>query len=490
MLSLRNLTIKRFHEGLLNKEFSAFEITKEHFDYIEEHDKKIGAYLSLHKDEALAQANEVDRAVAGGDEVSPLAGVPLAIKDNILIEGFPATAASKILENYTAAYDATVIQKLKAAKAVFLGKTNMDEFACGSSTENSAFKITKNPHDLERVPGGSSGGSAAAVAGHMAVAALGSDTGGSIREPASFCGVVGLKPTYGAVSRYGLMAMASSLDQIGPITKTVEDAALLFNVIRGKDDFDATSARPRGRAGILHDPGVVQEFDSIKKLKVGVPREFFGKGLSPEVHEALERARKDLESLGLEFKEIGLPHAKYALSTYYIVMPAEVSSNLARFDGIRYTRIKNKESRIKKLSDIYFETRGKGFGPEVRRRILLGTFVLSSGYYDSYYAKAQKVRQLIKQDFDKAFEEVDVIFAPVAPTPAFKIGEKTDDPLQMYLSDIFTIPVNLAGLPAISIPIKQTKSLPIGFQLIGRHFREADILGLGQYYEQIANSKQ
>ncbi|MBI2035125.1 MAG: Asp-tRNA(Asn)/Glu-tRNA(Gln) amidotransferase subunit GatA [Candidatus Liptonbacteria bacterium] len=493
MLTLHGLTIKRFHDGLLNKEFSAFEITKEFFDYIQDKDKEIGAYLSLHKDEALSEASKVDVAFAEGENLPALAGVPLAIKDNILIEGLPATAASKMLKNYKAAYDATVISKLKSTQAVFLGKTNMDEFAMGSSTENSAFQKTKNPHDLERVPGGSSGGSAAAVAAHMAIAALGTDTGGSIREPASFCGVVGLKPTYGAVSRYGAIAMASSLDQIGPITKTVEDAAILFDIIRGKDDFDATSA-DHDYGEKLPDP----ELRDIKKLTIGLPKEYFIGGLAKEVQDGVSHAINSLKSLGLNFKEISLPHTKYALSAYYIIMPAEVSSNLARYDGIRYSRNVNSKT----LSEIYFKNKGQGFGEEVRRRIMLGAYVLSSGYYDAYYAKAQKVRRLIKEDFDNVFNEVDVILGPVTPTPAFKIGEKTKDPLSMYLSDIFTIPVNLAGLPAISIPVRTIPhtpkraspsgfspdpkpSLPIGFQLIGRPFHEADILGIGQYYERI-----
>jgi len=493
-MDFKNLTIKKFHEGLLNKEFSAFEITQKFFDYIEEKDQEIGAYLHLMKDLAFSQANKIDVELAEGRELPILAGAPLAIKDNILIEGIPATAGSKILENYTASYDATVIKKLKEARALFLGKTNLDEFAMGSSTENSAFKITKNPHDLERVPGGSSGGSAAAVAAGMAVAALGSDTGGSIRQPASFCGVVGLKPTYGAVSRYGLIAMASSLDQIGPITKTVEDARILFEAIRGKDELDATSVN-------FQFPISNFQLEDIRKLKIGLPKEYFIEGLDKEVASAIDEAIKLLKSLKIEFKEISLPHTKYALSCYYIIMPAEASANLARYDGIRYARIP-RGSQIKRrsladqrksaLEEIYFRQRGEGFGPEVKRRIILGTFVLSAGYYDAYYAKAQKVRRLIKNDFDKAFEEVDVILTPISPTPAFKIGEKIDDPLSMYLSDIFTIPVNLAGLPGISIPINsklktQNSKLPIGFQLIGRPFHEADILGIGEYYEKISN---
>lgn len=519
-MGLNNLTIKKFHEGLLSREFSAFEITKAFFDYIKEKDSQINAYLYLTKDSALSQAEQVDVDLAKGKELGILAGVPLAIKDNILIEGMPATAASKILENYTASYDATVIKKLKEAGAVFLGKTNLDEFAMGSSTENSAFKITRNPYDLERVPGGSSGGSAAAVASDMTVAALGSDTGGSIRQPAGFCGVVGLKPTYGAVSRYGLIAMASSLDQIGLITKTVEDAAILFKEISGKDELDATSVDFRYNDEEFLNP----KLENIRKLKIGIPKEYFVECLDRNVASAIEEAIKNLKSLKIEFKEISLPHTKYALSCYYIIMPAEISANLARFDGIRYSRTITDHTRINTdsprksasspqksaLRDIYFKQRGEGFGEEVKRRIILGTFVLSYGYYDAYYVKAQKVRRLIKEDFDKAFNEVDVILTPVSPTPAFKIGEKTDDPLSMYLSDIFTIPVNLAGLPAISIPITRTNtdytridtdsqyksassqrksaSLPIGFQLIGKPFHEADILGIGQYYERISKS--
>jgi len=469
----------------LKKEFSAFDITEAHFQYIEEKDKEVGAYLSLAKDEALRQAEKADIAVAKNEPVDLLAGVPLAIKDNILIENQPATAASKILENYKAAYDATVIAKLKSAGSVFLGKTNLDEFAMGSSTENSAYKITKNPHDLERVPGGSSGGSAAAVSANMAVAALGSDTGGSIRQPASFCGVVGLKPTYGAVSRHGLIAMASSLDQIGPITKTVEDAAILFKAIAGRDQFDSTSVEAKYSDDLLNP-----KLEDIRKLRIGLPSEYFVAGVDPMVIKGVEEAIESLKSLGVQFKEITLPHTQYALSCYYIIMPAEVSSNLARFDGIRYgTREHGKEA--KNLLELYKKNKSHGFGAETKRRVILGTFVLSSGYYDAYYSQAQKVRRLIKNDFDAAFKEVDVILTPVAPTPAFKIGEKTSDPLAMYLSDIFTIPVNMAGLPAISIPVRnsmtehRTSNLPIGFQLIGKPWREADILGIGQYYEKL-----
>lgn len=483
MDKLRDLTIKKFHRELLDKKFSALEITQDFFKYIDVRDKEIDAYLSLREDEALREAGAVDVALAAGENINVLSGVPLAIKDNMLIYGGPTTGGSKILENYKAAYDSTVISKLKDKGAVFLGKTNMDEFAMGSSTENSAFKVTKNPHDLTRVPGGSSGGSAAAVASHMAIAALGSDTGGSIRQPASFCGVVGLKPTYGAVSRFGLMAMASSLDQIGPLTKTVEDAAILFKAIAGVDKRDSTSVE-REYGDSLTNP----KLEDIRNLTVGIPDEYFRDGLDKEVSEAVTGAIKDLESLGIKFKKVSLSHTKDALSVYYIIMPAEVSTNLSRFDGIRY----GTREEAKNLSDLYFENKGAGFGAEVKRRIILGTFVLSAGYHDAYYAKAQKVRRLIKEDFEKVFDSgVDVILTPVASTPAFKIGEKTDDPMQMYLSDIFTIPVNLAGLPGISIPVRGREGkLPVGFQLIGKPFREADILGIGQFYEKLGEQQR
>ncbi len=500
LIPLHNLTIKKFHEGLLKKEFSALEIAQASFAHIKETDPTIGAYLSLNEEDALREAEKVDILIAKDESIGMLAGVPLAAKDNILIKGQPATAGSKILESYIASYDAGVIKKLKKEHAVFLGKTNMDDSAMGSSTENSAFQITRNPHDPERVPGGSSGGSAAAVAAHLALAGLGSDTGGSIRQPAAFCGVVGLKPTYGAVSRSGLIAMTSSLDQIGPLAKTVEDAAIIFQSIRGYDPLDATSVnRDYNDDNELLHPN----FEKIKHLTIGIPEEYFVEGLNQEVRSAIELARKTIGGMGVKFKKISLPHTKYALSAYYIIVPAEVSSNLARLDGIRYARAtdnhrqhtdlhgdsenESMSSRRKSaLEDIYLKQRGLGFGPEPKRRIILGTFVLSSGYYDAYYKKAQQVRHLIKNDFEQAFKKVDMIFAPVTPTPAFKIGEKTNDPLSMYLEDIFTIPVNLAGLPSLSIPVREHKGkLPIGLQLIGKPWREADILGLGQYYEKV-----
>ncbi len=484
-MDLENLTIKKFHEGLVKKEFSAFEMSKKFFDHIEVKDEEIGAYLRITKDLAFSQANEVDVKVAKGEEIDAIAGIPTAVKDNILIEDEPATAASKILKNYRASYDATVIRRLKEKSAIFLGKTNLDEFAMGSSTENSAFKTTRNPYDKERVPGGSSGGSVAAVASDMCVVALGSDAGGSIRQPAGFCGIVGLKPTYGAVSRYGLIAMASSLDQIGSIAKTVEDAEIIFNAIKGKDALDSTSVDLKEKKF---------EFENLKDMTVGLPKEYFGEGLEEKIKKEIDEVIKKLKSLKIKFKEISLPHTKYALSCYYIIMPAEVSANLARFDGIRYSRING--IGAKNLKDIYFNQKGEGFGEEVKRRIILGTFVLSSGYYDAYYAKAQKARRLIKEDFKKSFDisgdGVDVILTPVSPSTAFKIGEKKDDPMQMYLSDIFTITANLSGLPAVSIPTRNFKvngfqkdDLPVGFQLIGKRFRENDILGIGKYYEKL-----
>ncbi len=501
-MELENLTIASLRNKLIQGEFSAAELTKEYIKSIHENDESIGAFLEVFEETAKVNAEEIDARILKGEELPPLAGVPLAIKDNLLIKGTRTTAASHILESYDASYDATVTEKLRSAGAVFLGKTNLDEFAMGASTEHSAFGVTKNPYDTERVAGGSSGGSAAAVAAQMALGAIGSDTGGSIRQPAAFCGVVGMKPTYGAVSRSGLIAMASSLDQIGPLGKTVEDVAILYDAIRGKDPYDATSVET--------DPVRIFNLERVKKFTVGVPKEYFIDGLHEEVQRGVEEAITKLKTLGVKFKEISLPHTRYAISTYYIVMPAEVSSNLARFDGIRYARSPHisrthadltrkyaeNDERIPRdsanprwsaLWEIYFRQRGREFGAEVRRRILLGTFVLSSGYYDAYYTKAQKVRQLIARDFSEAFKEVDVVLAPVTPTPAFKIGEKSDDPLAMYLADVFTAPVNLAGLPSISIPVKKykigEKTLPIAFQLIGKHFHENDILSIGGWYE-------
>jgi aspartyl-tRNA(Asn)/glutamyl-tRNA(Gln) amidotransferase subunit A len=407
----------------------------------------------------------------------PLSGIPVAIKDNILIDGTVCTAGSKILENYTSAYDATVIKKLRNAGAIFTGKTNLDEFAMGSSTENSAFGTTRNPLDISRVPGGSSGGSTAAIAADLSVFALGSDTGGSIRQPASFCGVVGLKPTYGRVSRYGLIAMSSSLDQIGPITKNVSDAALVLNLISGYDPHDSTTVK-------IDVPDFTKNLDqSIKGLRVGVPKEFFGQGLDQEVADKIKNGIKKLEDLGCKISEISLPHSKYSVAVYYIIAPSEISSNLARFDGIRYG-YSNPSGQT--LLETYINSREDGLGAEPKRRILLGTHALSSGYYDAYYLKAQKVRTLIKKDFEKVFDSgVDVVVGPTSPTTAFKIGEKSADPLSMYLSDVYTVPINLAGLPGISIPcgLGEESKMPVGFQIIGRAFDEETVLRVAYQLE-------
>lgn len=464
-----NFTIKKASEALKEKEFSSLELVKEILNNIKKTDEKIGAFISVFEESAIKQAKEADEKLVGG-KAEDLTGIPLAIKDNILIRGEKCTAASKILENYVAVYDATVIEKLKSQNAIFLGKTNMDEFAMGSSTENSAFKKTKNPNDFEKVPGGSSGGSAAAVAANMCLGALGSDTGGSIRQPAAFCGAVGLKPTYGAVSRYGLMAMASSLDQIGPLAKTVEDAEIIFKAICGKDERDATS--------VDYDK-LKLATGNVKNLKIGVPKEYFGEGIDGKVAEKVREAIKKFEEAGAKIKEISLPHSQYAIAAYYIIMPSEVSSNLARYDGIKY----GYSHQEGELLDVYRESRGRGFGLEARRRIMLGTYALSAGYYDAYYLKAQKVRAKIKEDFENAFKEVDLIMGPVTPTLPFKFGEKTQDPLSMYLEDIYTVPVNLAGLPAMSVPCGKVDNLPVGLQIIGRHFDEATIFEAGKFYE-------
>jgi len=471
-MDLTELTIKKTHEGLTKKEFSAIELCRAYLDRIKEKNKEICAFLSVSEETAFSRAKKVDDKIKEGKEIPMLAGVPAAIKDNILVEDLKCTAGSKILENYIAPYNATVIEKLTEKDAVILGKTNLDEFAMGSSTENSAFGPTKNPHDLDRVPGGSSGGSAAAVAADLCVFSLGSDTGGSIRQPASFCGVVGLKPTYGAVSRFGLIAFASSLDQIGPITKNVEDCKIVFNAIKEKDKLDSTSVGSKVENWNL----------KIENLKIGVPKEYFVKGMDEGVEKSIKEAIKKYEEMGAKIVEVSLPHTEYALSCYYIIAPSEASANLARYDGIKYGLSKNEG---KDLLDVYLQSREEGFGAEVRRRIMLGTYALSAGYYDAYYLRAQKVRTLIKRDFDKAFEKVDAIFTPVSPTPAFKIGEKIEDPLAMYLSDIFTISINLAGLPALSLPCGEVDNLPVGLQIIGKPFEDDRILEIGRLFENI-----
>jgi aspartyl-tRNA(Asn)/glutamyl-tRNA(Gln) amidotransferase subunit A len=497
-MRLNELTIKQSSEMLKKKEISAVELTQAVLDVIKEKDKDINAYLEITEDLALEQARQADEVIDKGEKITLLTGVPVAIKDAILVEGIKCTAGSKILENYIAPYDATAVRKIKETGAVIVGKTNMDEFAMGASTENSAYGPTRNPHDLECVPGGSSGGSAAAVAAHETIGALGSDTGGSIRQPAGFCGVVGLKPTYGRVSRYGLIAMASSLDQIGPLAKTVEDAEIIFNAISGIDRFDSTSVsfdqRPDyyGRLELALSLNNVKEIDEgksgffpLKGLKIGVPDEYFTEGLDKIVEGSVRQAIIKLEELGAEIMSVSLPHSKYALACYYVIAPSEVSSNMARYDGIKYGK---SEVRIQKqeninLLDVYLKTRGEYLGREVRRRIMLGTYVLSAGYYDAYYLRAQKVRALVKRDFENAFRQVDILVAPTSPTTAFKIGEKADDPVKMYLADIYTVPINLAGLPALSLPCGFVGGLPVGLQIIGRHWDEKTILSVGKIYE-------
>ncbi|XOB40468.1 MAG: Asp-tRNA(Asn)/Glu-tRNA(Gln) amidotransferase subunit GatA [Candidatus Nealsonbacteria bacterium] len=475
-MELTSLTIKKIHEGLLKKEFSALELTRAYLEKVKKEDVKIHSFLSVCEDTAVSQAKKIDEMIFVGREIPLLAGVPVAVKDNILVEDLGCSAGSRILKNYLAPYDATCIKRLREQGVIILGKTNLDEFAMGSSTENSAFGPTRNPRDLTRVPGGSSGGSAAAVAANLCLFALGSDTGGSIRQPASFCGVVGLKPSYGAVSRYGLIAFASSLDQIGPITRTVQDCKIVFNVIKGKDVLDSTSVEAQSQKSSVNQ--------SVKGLVIGIPKEYFVEGTDPEVIRLIKRAIDKYEEKGAKIEQISLPHTEYALPCYYIIAPSEASANLARYDGIKYGYSKGLKSKSHSLLDVYLQSRGQGFGEEVRRRIMLGTYALSSGYYDAYYLRAQKVRTLIKKDFDKVFEKVDVIFSPVSPTPAFKLGERTRDPLKMYLSDIFTASVNLAGLPAISIPCGTIeKGLPVGLQIIGKPFEEEKIMNIAEVFE-------
>jgi aspartyl-tRNA(Asn)/glutamyl-tRNA(Gln) amidotransferase subunit A len=467
-------TISQAKHQLLEKKYSAVELLDAVYKRIDAVDGQVQAYVHLTRDIAQQQAKEADRKFAAGEDAL-LLGVPIALKDLICLKDTPTTCASHILENFVSPYDATVVQRLKAAGAVLIGKTNMDEFAMGSSNENSYFHATRNPWDLDRVPGGSSGGSGAAVAANECMGALGSDTGGSIRQPAAFCGITGLKPTYGRVSRFGLVAFASSFDQIGPMTKTAEDAAILMNVIGGHDPMDSTSADvplPDFTAALSND---------VKGLKIGIPKEYFGKGLDPNVEKAVQEAIQTLESMGMQTVEVSLPHTEYAVATYYILACAEASANLSRYDGVKYGY---RSEHADNLMNMYTNTREEGFGEEVKRRILLGTFVLSSGYYDAYYLKGQKARTLIKQDFEEAYKKCDLMVGPIAPAPAFKLGEKLDDPLQMYLSDIFTISANLAGIPAMSVPCGQSPdNLPIGLQLMGNHFDEATLLNVAHQYQ-------
>jgi aspartyl-tRNA(Asn)/glutamyl-tRNA(Gln) amidotransferase subunit A len=480
MDNYKQLTIDEIQTALAQRAYSAKELAQEALRVAEAENGHYGAFLHFSPEQAIAAAEAVDAKIAAGEAIGPLGGVPIAVKDVILTEGLRATCASRLLENYVAPYDATAVTKIKEAGAVIIGKTNCDEFAMGSSNENSAFFPVRNPAAPDRVPGGSSGGSAAAVAGGFAPVSLGSDTGGSIRQPASFCGVVGVLPTYGRVSRYGLVAFASSLDHIGPFSRTVKDSATVLKVIAGRDEFDATSAS----APVDDYPGALD--GNVKGLKIGVPKEYFGEGLDSEVGARVQAGLDVLRNLGCEIVDISLPSTEFAIACYYLICTAEASANLARYDGVRYT-FRSRDSET--LGEMYKNTRGEGFGAEVKRRIILGTYVLSSGYYDAYYLKAQKVRSLIAADFTTAFEKVDAIVTPVSPFPAFKLGEKTADPLEMYLSDIYTITASLAGIAGISVPCgASSEGLPIGMQILANHFQEAKMLKIADAFEKASGT--
>lgn len=469
------MSLTEARQAILERKLSVSELVDASFRRIASTDEQVQAFLTMNEEGARAEAAALDKRISEGEQPGRLAGIPTGVKDNIVTEGIRTTCASKFLNNFTPIYDGTASRKLKEAGAITVGKLNMDEFAMGGSNENSAYYATRNPWDLQRVPGGSSGGSAASVAAGQVTFALGSDTGGSIRQPASYCGVVGLKPTYGLVSRFGLVAFASSLDQIGPITRNVEDAALVLQAIAGYDKMDSTSAKveiPDYAASLTGDAA---------GLRIGVPKEYIGQGVDPKVKEAILAALKVFEDMGATWEEVSMPHTEYAVATYYLLASAEASSNLARFDGVRYgTRADNPDN----LLDLYHRSRSEGFGQEVKRRIMLGTYALSSGYYDAYYLKAQKVRTLIKRDFDEAFNKFDILLGPTAPTSAFRIGEQINDPLAMYLNDILTIPVSLAGVPAISVPCGLADGLPIGLQLIGKTFDEVAVLRAAYAFEQ------
>ncbi|MEG6521440.1 Asp-tRNA(Asn)/Glu-tRNA(Gln) amidotransferase subunit GatA [Desulfotomaculum sp. 1211_IL3151] len=474
-MELFQLTAHQLQQMLLKKDISALDITEVVFKRIEQVEDKVKSYLTLTRDQAEAKARQVDKKIAAGEPIGPLAGIPIAIKDNLCTEGVRTTCASKILQDFIPPYSATSVQRVQAADMVLVGKTNLDEFAMGSSTENSGFHLTHNPWDIGRVPGGSSGGSAAAVAAGEAIVSLGSDTGGSIRQPAAFCGVVGMKPTYGAVSRYGLVAYASSLDQIGPFTRDVTDMAQVLNVICGHDPMDSTSAN-------IKQPDYTQYLiNDIKGMKIGVPREYMADGIDHPVKEKINAAIEKLTELGAFVEETSLPHTDYAMPAYYLIATAEASSNLARYDGVRYGyRVKDAHD----LVDMFMRSRSQGFGDEVKRRIMLGTYSLSAGYYDAYYLKALKVRTLIKQDFDQAFTKYDALLSPTSPSTAFKIGAMVNDPIQMYLQDVCTIPVNLAGIPALSLPCGLANDLPVGLQLMGKAFAEGTLLRIAYTLEQ------
>ena len=479
-MDLTKLSALELRQKLKDKEVSCVEIVKSHLDKIEKTEDTIGAFLTLNGEEAIKSAEGIDKKIANNEQLGSLAGIPIGIKDNIVTNGIKTTCGSKMLENFIPPYDATVIEKIKNEDGIIIGKTNMDEFAMGSSTETSYFKRTANPHDLERVPGGSSGGSAAAVASYEVPLSLGSETGGSVREPASFCGVVGIKPTYGLVSRYGLIAFASSLDQIGTFGRNVEDAALMLNTIKGFDRKDSTSVSKE------EADYTMTTVEGIKGMKLALPKEYFGEGIDKNIKESVYNAVKVLEGLGAKVEEISLPYTDYALACYYLISTSEASSNLARLDGVRYGyRTDNYDN----LEELYINSRTEAFGEEVKRRIMLGTFALSSGYYDAYYEKAQKVRTLIKRDFDKAFESFDAIISPTAPILPFKIGEKVDNPLAMYMSDILTVSVNLSGTCALSVPCGYVEGLPVGLQIIGNRFEEEKIIKLAYNYERNRGDK-
>ncbi|MBU1075153.1 Asp-tRNA(Asn)/Glu-tRNA(Gln) amidotransferase subunit GatA [Patescibacteria group bacterium] len=478
-MKLSELSLKEASQKIQAREISSLELTREYLNNIEKVEPKVSAYLEVTSDLAIKGAKVADKKVKEGNYNSPLLGIPAALKDNMLALGTRSTAASRILQEYQSAYDSTVAAKLSSEGMVLMGKTNLDEFAMGSSTENSAFQKTKNPWNLEKVPGGSSGGSAAAVAAGECVYALGSDTGGSIRQPAAFCGVVGLKPTYGRVSRYGLIALASSLDQIGPLTKTVEDSALILNGIAGQDQNDSTTA-----------PVPVEDYTknlskSIKGLRIGIPKEYFVGGINKDVEKTVRQSITQLEDLGASIKEVSLPFTDYALAVYYIILPAEASANLSRYDGVRYGySIIKDDKKIKDLFSVYSESRAKGFGDEVKRRIMIGTYSLSSGFYDAYYRRAQKVRELVKNDFAEVFTDVDVLATPTTPTTAFGLDEMMDDPLTMYLSDIFTVSANISGIPAISVPCGFSDGLPVGLQFMAKPYAESLLLQVAHQFEQ------
>jgi aspartyl-tRNA(Asn)/glutamyl-tRNA(Gln) amidotransferase subunit A len=481
-MKLSELSLKEASQKIQAREISSLELTNEYLNNIKKAEPKISAFLEVTQELAIEGAKNADKKVKEGGDNSPLLGIPTALKDNMLSLGTRATAASKILEEYQSMYDSTVTEKLKSDGAVILGKTNLDEFAMGSSTESSAFQKTKNPWNLEKVPGGSSGGSAAAVAAQECVFALGSDTGGSVRQPAAFCGIVGLKPTYGRVSRYGLIALASSLDQIGPLTRTVEDSAIVLNAIAGQDPKDSTTA-----------PVPVEDYTKnlskdIKGLRIGIPKEYFVSGINKDVEKSVRESIKQLESLGASISEVSLPYTDYALAVYYIILPAEASANLSRYDGIRYGySIVRDDKKIKDLFSVYSKSRARGFGDEVKRRIMIGTYSLSSGFYDAYYRRAQKVRELVKSSFAEIFTGIDVLVTPTTPTTAFSLGEMADDPLTMYLSDIYTVSANIGGIPAISVPCGFSDGLPIGLQFMAKPFAESQLLQVAYQFEQKNN---